>query len=113
MTEISEHTTVHPVQHVPGVMNPADIPTRPFTTPEEVLEGSVWQNGPHYLALSKDQWPFTREFMDMVPASELRSPRAVYGTMSTDMRLTRKPCSSTRVEIGAKTDNLDLVRSTA
>ena len=27
--------------------------------------------------------------------------------------LTRKPFSSTRVEIGAKTDNLDLVRSTA
>ena len=76
---------MHPVQHVPGVMNPADIPTRPFTTPEEVLEGSVWQNGPHFFALSKDQWPFPREFMDMVPASELRSPRAVYGTMATEV----------------------------
>ena len=78
LSEVAEDTVVNPIMHVPGLLNPADIPTRPSTTPEEVLEGTVWQNGPSYLSLPKDQWPFSREFMDILPAEEMRAPRAAF-----------------------------------
>ena len=78
LSEIAENIVVNPIMHVPGLLNPADIPTRPSTTPKEVLEGTVWQNGPSYLSLPKDQWPFSREFMDILPAEEMRAPRAAF-----------------------------------
>ena len=31
---------IHPVQHVPGDFNPADIPTRAGSAPDDVREGS-------------------------------------------------------------------------
>ena len=51
LSELAEETIVHPVQHVPGLLNPADIPTRDRTTAEEVKMGSIWQSGPAYLEL--------------------------------------------------------------
>ena len=79
LSDIAEETEILPVQHVPGVLNPADIPTRASTTPDEVREGSIWQSGPSYLTLPHDQWPFSREFLDTVPAEVLRAPRAAFG----------------------------------
>ena len=79
LTEIGEVVPVNPIMHVPGILNPADIPTRPTTTPKEVMEGSLWQCGPSYLALPKEKWPFSREFRDTLPAEELRRPRAAFG----------------------------------
>ena len=72
LLEVAELTMVNPVMHVPGPLNPADIPTRPTTTPDEVKHGSTWQSGPAYLTLPRDHWPFSREFMDVVPAAEMR-----------------------------------------
>ena len=83
LDEIREHTEVPPVQHVPGSLNPADIPTRDKTEPSEVREGGVWQDGPHYLSLPREQWPFSREFRDIVPEQELRKPKAVFNAVST------------------------------
>ena len=74
--EIADCTTVDEIMHVPGVQNPADIPTRSRTTPEEVRNGSIWQSGPAYLKDSKELWPFSREFLDILPAQELRTPKA-------------------------------------
>ena len=54
-SERAEETDVGPVQHVPGLLNPADIPTRPNTRPEEIMNNSIWQKGPAYLALPKEQ----------------------------------------------------------
>ena len=51
LSEIGNDTLVHPIQHVPGPQNPADIPTRDTTTPTEVMNDSVWQCGPKYLTL--------------------------------------------------------------
>ena len=42
LEELSEVTTVEELQHVPGTCNPADIPTRARTTPDEVRQGSMW-----------------------------------------------------------------------
>ena len=78
IAELADEIMVNPVQHVPGPLNPADIPTRNTTKPDEVMEGSIWQNGPAYLALSKEHWPFSRDFLDLVPDTELRAPRAAF-----------------------------------
>ena len=76
LEELTEHTVVRDIQHVPGTDNPADIPTRAKTTPEEVLAGSLWQSGPSYLWECREDWPFSRQFIDMLPSQELRSPKA-------------------------------------
>ena len=81
MFELSDETVVEPVQHVPGPLNPADIPTRACTTPDEVRESSIWQSGPSYLTLSRDHWPFNREFIDLLPENELRAPRAAFSAV--------------------------------
>ena len=44
LAELGEETRVLPVQHVPGPLNPADIPTRDKTTIEEVKMESIWQS---------------------------------------------------------------------
>ena len=78
LSEIADETFVHPIQHVPGGQNPADIPTRDTTTPDEVREDSVWQAGPHYLKLDRNMWPFSRDFIDILPEQELRRPKALF-----------------------------------
>ena len=71
LAELAEDIEIDPVQHVPGTQNPADIPTRATTTPYEVREGGVWQDGPAFLRLSRDLWPFSRQFLDTLPDNEL------------------------------------------
>ena len=78
LSELGEHAILDPVQHVPGILNPADIPTRDNTLPDEVRDDSTWQRGPAYLSLPREQWPFSRDFIDIVPESELRSPKAAF-----------------------------------
>ena len=58
LSEMPDDILIHPVQHVPGDLNPADIPTRAGSVPEDVREGSLWQGGPAYLALPRSEWPF-------------------------------------------------------
>ena len=82
LSEIVDETFVHPIQHVPGGQNPADIPTRDTTTPDEVREDSVWQAGPHYLKLDRSMWPFSRDFIDMLPEQELRRPKALFNLVA-------------------------------
>ena len=81
LTELQDETVVNEIQHVPGTLNPADIPTRDYTVPAEVMDDSIWQNGPAYLTLPKTQWPFSRDFLDTVPDSELRAPRAAFNSV--------------------------------
>ena len=69
LSELSKHSIIDPVQHVPGLLNPADIPTRDSTLPDEVGENSIWQGGPSFLSLPNQQWPFSRDFIDTVPDS--------------------------------------------
>ena len=62
--------------HVPGIMNPADRPTRMDSTRSHVDEYSEWQNGPAYHKGDKDSWPFERKFANQkakgpIPKEEL------------------------------------------
>ena len=63
---------------------PPDIPTLGTTTLSDVLDGSTWQDGPAYLALPENQWPFSREFLDTLPAEELRVPRAAFASVQAE-----------------------------
>ena len=82
LAEVAEETTIEPLQHVAGPLNPADIQTRCTTTPDDVREGSVWQDGPSYLRLDRKDWPFSRDFLDVVPDQELRAPKATFNLAS-------------------------------
>ena len=82
MSELAEETVVHPVFHVPGTLNPADIPTRANSTPEDVRQGSTWQEGPVFLSLPREEWPMSRDFLDYIPEGELRSPKALFNLMA-------------------------------
>ena len=67
-----------------GLLNPADIPSRDSTMPDEVEENSIWQGGPSYLSLAREQWPFSRDFIDTVLDSELRSPKAAFNAATVE-----------------------------
>ena len=71
LSDLAEHTTVDPIMHIPGILNPADIPTRATSRPEDVKQTSVWQSGPNFLSLPRLEWPLSRDFLDLVPQNEL------------------------------------------
>ena len=48
---------LEPVTHVPSAQNPADIGTRGTVSLADLGPGSVWQQGPAFLASPRDAWP--------------------------------------------------------
>ena len=60
--------------YVPGTLNTADLCTRGTARVEDVLPGSLWQSGPQFLVLGRDQWPVTRDFVRTdLPADEIKT----------------------------------------
>ena len=65
--------------HCPGILNPADLPSR-GTTGEELVQNTMWWNSPVFFQLSQDKWPQSEisPHMDQVIQSELvKNPPAV------------------------------------
>ena len=61
---------------MPSKYNCADRPTRLDSKPEDLVIGSVWQDGQPYLRLPFSDWPWERKFadkkvVDVVPKEEL------------------------------------------
>ena len=54
--EIRKLTSTENRHHCPGVLNPADLPTRGLTG-EELKASQLWQTGPAFLKQSKGHWP--------------------------------------------------------
>ena len=55
--------------------NAADIASRITATPMDLVEGSVWQDGPAYLKLLDSEWPLRTDIMSgtvELPSEELR-----------------------------------------
>ena len=61
ISEIREVTRPGQWQHVPGVENPADLPTRGLTL-DQLRNSELWWHGPGYLLEAEDQWPQKKEF---------------------------------------------------
>ena len=63
------------VQHVPGVLNTADLPTRGVKL-DKMGVGSLWQSGQTFLSLPRSQLLVTRDFIRPdLPQDEIRSPK--------------------------------------
>ena len=55
--------------------NAADIASRVTANPEDLVEDTVWQNGPDYLKLPEEEWPIRTDVMSgplELPPEELR-----------------------------------------
>ena len=63
---------VDPLQHIPGIQNIADLPSRGNVALEEIGPGSAWQVGPKFIAESRNSWPINDDFVRQVPESECR-----------------------------------------
>ena len=64
--KIQESTKTLPWRHVPGVENPADLPTR-GVKPNELLnigENFTWKHGPHWLSQDENSWPKDLKIVD-------------------------------------------------
>ena len=57
--EICQLTDTNQWYHCPGILNPADLPSR-GTTVEKLVQSIRWWNGPAFLKLSQDKWPQTK-----------------------------------------------------
>ena len=47
---------IEELQHIVGLLNPADLPTRTNCTAKEVNVNISWQNGPTFLQLPRKRW---------------------------------------------------------
>ena len=78
MDEIRKFVPLEEVHYISGELNPADIPTRGDTKLEDIGPSSLWQIGPNFLSLPRDQWPVTRDFVrSSIPDEERRHAKAI------------------------------------
>ena len=62
--EVAALTQTEQWWHVPGVLNPADRPSRLDSVMEDVSPESPWMCGPEYLRSPRPDWPFNRNYSD-------------------------------------------------
>ena len=65
--EVCSLTSVGEWRHVPGVNNPADLPSR-GCSPVELLQCKWWE-GPPWLCESKELWPYEEDHVDEAAVS--------------------------------------------
>jgi len=78
IAEIQEMTEDMTWHHVPTNLNPADVVSR-GCTPRELLEHSLWANGPPLLLQSSSNWP---SLLDSVKDLPERCSVALIGAVS-------------------------------
>ena len=94
------------VQHVPGVLNTANLPTRGVKL-DKIGVGSLWQTGPTFLSLPRSQWPVTRDFIRPdLPQDEIRSPKNLLRVTAVRLKSSKKQVS----EIESNTADSNLAK---
>ena len=86
--EICQLTDMNQWYHRPGILNPADLPSR-GTKVEQLVQSIRWWNGPAFLKLSQDKRPQTKisSQMDQLIQSALvkNAPAVSYAFSITDV----------------------------
>ena len=62
------------IQHIAGIKNPADTPSRGTIEWKDMDQGSEYQKGPAFISTPRDQWSehITRDFIKALPEEETR-----------------------------------------
>ncbi|XP_055950873.1 uncharacterized protein LOC129984959 [Argiope bruennichi] len=68
VSEIRNLTDFRNWHHIPGIQNPADMPSRGCSM-KKLIE-SRWWEGPHWLALSEEEWPHSAPIDDKLEANK-------------------------------------------
>jgi len=65
--EIHQLTPYSIWRHCPGVINPADLPSRGVKA-KELIDSCLWWNGPPFLQDSDEKWPTNSlaEFTELI-----------------------------------------------
>ena len=106
--DLRKETEVEQIFHIPGPVNPADLPTRETATFKDLSQTSTWISGPTFLHLENDAMPMSRCFMsqnlEVIPPAELRPQKVslLATEFSSDSRL-----SLFATTIMERTNNLD------
>merc|ERR1711867_278973 len=67
-----------PLQWLDGHLNPADILTKPYAKPEDLLRGGAWQDGPAFLKQDRGVWPMVVPHEDgAIPPEEVKKGRVL------------------------------------
>jgi hypothetical protein len=81
--EILTLTNKQDWHHCPGIDNPADLPSRGLTA-KELVESSLWWNGPSFITGDKEHWPKTKQIDISVRDNEIKvSQNSLVTTVST------------------------------
>ena len=74
-------TTLDPVYHLPGKINPAYLITRETGSALDLMEGSDWFCGPDFLQQEIEDMPLSRDFLnysgELLPPEELRTRKVI------------------------------------
>lgn len=99
--EIQKASPVEDWRWVEGNLNIADIITR-GATPEELIEGSEWQQGPKFLSWPEDEWPVKTgsEIVTSVSDDVKKLQRKAFSAVVTRAQA-GKISSSSNTDVGA------------
>ena len=76
VAEIRRLTVQGQWRHCPGVLNPANLPSRGVNG-ERLSSNSLWWNGPSFLRLTEDKWPMS----EVPPTSKIVEAELVKNPM--------------------------------
>ena len=90
--EIQRTTSPEQWHHVPGTMNPADLPTRGLSA-ADLSEGTFWIEGPPFLRDNETVWPKSPPSKDgqKFDVNERRSTAKTYAATKTDESISIDP----------------------
>ena len=76
MSSVAKYCYMEPVHWVASFNNPADLLTRGNVKLHDIGLDSMWQLGPKFLSLPREEWPVNRDCIDKsekIPGDEKRS----------------------------------------